>query len=1403
MGILSATIRGTAVNVQQETQPSWNDTIETRGVLTFTVIDGPGTAFYYRGDPVVLTDSVTGAIYRGYVQTDDPVKQSPDPTQTTILHAITCMDKQYLFDKRTNSVNYLNMYAGDIAADLAHRIGLVEGVTMSAAIDRDTAQTDWSAGTLTGTVATLNVGDGDIELTAAGAPVTITENTTATFATGTLTNVTAANNLLSAVTQSALLFSAELSVATPAPSSIVVPIWSGSMVVATNDTLYYDLWMSKSPQDTACVDLLFSDASTLSGTSLVDQSGMGAGPTTNLTNFATSAWYHRSISLATLSGKTINAVSLCYGGKSAGIYTGYFKNIYLGSQSGSKYFSPTATVPQINPPLATACVGYTPINASVSVVTTLDPGICTRVSTAYSISAVSLLRSAIISWNAVTPGGSLATIAASYDGGVSYQPCVNNAGLPALPAGSSMAGLTLTLQESFALTGDTPVMQPAFPAFTSVAVTLLSAAYATKSDVVTRFATSTEWNTGTYMGTILSGNNLTLGTYTRNWNDHAITNQTFYNAGLTATQSAASGAYVLAMPYPGGPWASSELNFLGQLLDMVIDLDITLSAGYATIGVMYRAANWGGSSPPEAGPGYEAYIYESEGGAVLGIGYGGITTAGGSEPPTVLAYTTFAFSTGTAYHMKIVVSGSQHTIFWNHSSTPTITVTDTTYPGLGNVGLWAHNSAPSGTCNATFDNLVCSPLTSGTWQSPSTSISALGTAEESVISWSTPNAANTLTSSIVVQTSINGGSTWQPCVNGGEIPGITNNTSVSGLSVLARILLASNSQTFISIVAGLVWRVVGLFPTVTGTRISPVLSLTPAGRISATSVAWTANLPANSSLVVATSPDNITYTTIAASGNPIAGYYAQPAPQIDAFTANTSSSYTSTSLSGGSTATWTYDTTNRRATATGGSGAVYYYTGISRADVDLLCDMDRSDAGGLVWRFVSSNNYYELGVYDDHSSGGYTNQLRLYKVASGTRSLLGSASIISFARSTSGVSPYHRIRVTMVGGLITVYFDGTVMQTYTDGSPLAAGVMGLRNDGGTSRYYQLRLQPLGDSVSGANLYTKVTLSTTDPAAMPQLLDLIASVRGPGIATGALIPQLHDPTKPFAEFLNKEMDTITSASGDYLWNIDGTGNLTFTERHATPAPWCLSSVDLVYDGSSGSNAVTPSSSADLYRNRQQITNCLGLTVALPPEQKITDGTATSWTLAYPVYNAPTITLNGVLQTVGVKGVDMGKAFYWQAGNNTISQDTGAVKLPAGLFLTITYIGQYATTVQADNAAEQTARALVETGTSGIVEAIEDGKGMLATLAATYAQGLLARYGNNGGIQLVATTQRQGLTSGMIVPVFLPEHGLMNRQMLVTIVNPTIQQKADGTILYLNKITATEGANLANWTNVFNF
>lgn len=821
MGTLSCTINDTPYPVKHDKSGlnaiQATKTLGVRGLLTITIIDTAGVFTFQRGDRITVSDSVTGDFYTGFIQSD---QQTPyGPASTTIDHLLTCFDKWYYLDKGANTDNHTNEYAGDIVVRMVQegQPGQ-DGATVAAALRRDARVAQWSQGILSGVVGASNIGDGDLELSPAGSDVTFTESTTADFLTGTLTNCTATSNTLVPTTQNALKFSAYLPVSSDpsAPSLstfLQAKIWVGTPItLGGSDTLNFDVWVSDQNSEKVgnCL-LLFSDLTTNSSPTLYDQNGVPTNSEADLSNYAVNQWYTRQISLSSFSGKTVIAVMATVASKSVGQYVWYLKNIYLSSHSGSPFFSTSQTAPQLNPPVIYQYAKFIASTFAASVVTTYDPINSYRISTSHSIDPVKLLKGSLITWDA----SSSVLIYVTYNGGSSWIPCTNNAILPGLPVGSNIAGLSMQLKEVFGA-GNDPT---GIPVIDAVSVALRSAPNATKSDIVTSFLTQANWNTGTHSNTQADGSgNLELAPYLRDWSNNSTTGQTAYLPSGT-TQSASGGVYTMSMPAntlttPGtNGFGTSSLDFLSTMRDFIVEADVKTSNTNTEACITYRQIYWNASTNNTFG--YMVGLYPgSPSGAILEIGYGSNST---SDSYTQLASAHVSASTNTFYHLKIVVNGNHHQVYFNNATTPTLDVVDSTYTQAGGIGLRGFNGDPSNAHTASWDNVQLAQTTSGTWTGPSASVSSLVTCGGSIIDWTEAGTSNTALAYAFVQSSIDGGSTYQACTNGGAIPGLTNGVSLSGKSVIIQVLLGTQTNTA-PMVSGLVWRVLGVYPGSSGTR---------------------------------------------------------------------------------------------------------------------------------------------------------------------------------------------------------------------------------------------------------------------------------------------------------------------------------------------------------------------------------------------------------------------------------------------------------------------------------------------------------------------------------------------------------------------------------------------------------
>lgn len=788
------------------------------------IMDYSGTAHFQKGELVVVTDPVLGIMFQGYVNTD---KILPIYPSGIIRHSLDCIGMEWLPSKRTYTATYpTSQLAGKIAVDMLNNVLLEEGITQNWAEHEDDSTADFNTGILSGTQGVTDAnGNQWLELAQAGQNTVITENTTALFSTGTLTNVQALNNQLLPTTVSGFKYQASLPY-DQTTAYLELHIWSGSIVLGSSDYLNYSMFISStSPEIKDTLGLGFSDGTTISGA--VDQNNLPIYSATDLSNYAKDMWYTRRISLSAYSGKTISYVYIALRGLKTGTYTNYFQNVYL--DSGTVFFSTTAITTQLNPVQVYSITGYAPASIITSVIPVVNPINSYRISPNYNIDPVKLVSSTSISWV-----GSSTNLYASYDGAVTYVQCTNNAALPALPGGSNVAGDTLTLKEVFTGGSDPEVI----PTLANVQVSLYSAPAATKSDIVTPFATQTEWNTGTFTGlTATTGGDLTMGTLTSPWLINSIANQTLFAIQGSSGQvgeSISSHTFDVTVVVSStvNQAGLARLDWAGTLVatnGISLDFDVivpTTNNNSSELQIAYLQSYWYGNGGTIASnldtTNYGAYTLHFQ---QAGPSNNCVLTKGSdSSSGATTGYMGLATVASNPTHIKITVSNAGvHNVYLNGSGTPTLTATDTTYTSgqIAVGGLTFHQSPGSGqTANFKFSNAVITPntTTNGTWLGPATSISSLGTAANSVIYWTDLNMGPNIAAAYV-QTSIDGGTSYQTCTNGGAIPNLTPGMNVTGKSVQVYVWMVNNPGNLpLPIVRQLSWRVLGAYPGSSGTR---------------------------------------------------------------------------------------------------------------------------------------------------------------------------------------------------------------------------------------------------------------------------------------------------------------------------------------------------------------------------------------------------------------------------------------------------------------------------------------------------------------------------------------------------------------------------------------------------------
>lgn len=1274
---LTASIAGTIYPVLNTTY-SLDDKVDERSTVRLTIYDANGAYSFQFGQPVTISDTLEGIKFTGFVAKPAVVKYNAN---AALAWQLDCVDNQFLAGKKTSNRIITNQYAGVAAVSMVNDHLSQDGVVANYAIRDDNSLTEFAQGTLAGTIATSNLG-GDLELALAGSTVTITENTTSVFGSGSLTNMSASSNTLGPSSTSAMKIQATQSVAGISNSYTYVKIWSGSITVVVGRYLTYDLWISSSsPQAQIAIDMVFTDGTTMRDGAIsnsglyFDAQNKSPHPGTDLAGLAVDTWYHRSFLMDHFNGKTISYMSIAIEGDNAGTYTGYVKNVtWLDSGGGNHgtFFSGSLNV---NPPQQMQKQGYQ--TTKVTVVNTYDCSTAQRVSPSYSIDLAKILKSSFLTYKTTLPTGYTFNLSYSIDGGNSYTLITgasnsnstpitaNNVSLPNMLAGQSIAGMSIQFLVSFTQgAGADPTQKPLL---NSMQALLYPSYTASKNDINGEWTTNGQWNTAgtSFNSTQAPSNILEPFGAVRNWDDGVLSSQTLFGGGATGINNNSScWQYVDSKQFRifvfNSTEARSRMDFAGQWQNFQMEFDMYIDNTLMKPGCVYRTTNW---SNYDANYAYCVQFF----GTTVNLSKGSNSSAASTGTQTILATATITLTTQVIHRIKVIVNGTSHQVYID--DVLAINTTDATYTAAGYVGLRVTNTDASNGYISLFDNFGISPVSlGGTWTSQAVSLAGAGTYLNSTVQWldvSTDLSQVTNT----VQSSIDGGSTYQTLTNGGAIANLTLGQSLSGISVRFKITFLANSSTVLPEMQYLTAYILGGFSS-SGTRIAPFLSLSNAAIAGSTLTSWTATTPTNTSVAVSTSLDGVSYSG-ATNGGAITGITSQPAPTLDTFDSNSSPNYTQTNKSGGALGTWLWDTPNSRLNASGGTDALLIYNGISSAsNASIMADLDRSDGGGLVLHYKNSGNSLYYCVINDNLASSNANTVGIYKYDFSGPFLLTSTNI-SFTRGT-----YARFIFQYANAVLSISMDGVQIASSDDSThtPITSGQIGFYNNSGTSRFYNVRMQPQGDTLSGKIVYSKVTLTSTDPTATPQLTDLTVAALHPNIGLGSLIPTA-DYTNTY---LSDNFNDLAKKS-DYTQFIDQNLNFIFGSRVAQPAPWILQSADpfLLIDG-----PVTVDYSADLYRNEMILDGVVA--TATGSETKIGDGTTTSWTVGGEIVSPPLVYLNNQLKTIGVKGIDTGKDFYYTPGSSAISQDTsGTVLVQTDTLLLQNFTYQFITSITVDN------------------------------------------------------------------------------------------------------------------------
>lgn len=296
----------------------------------------------------------------------------------------------------------------------------------------------------------------------------------------------------------------------------------------------------------------------------------------------------------------------------------------------------------------------------------------------------------------------------------------------------------------------------------------------------------------------------------------------------------------------------------------------------------------------------------------------------------------------------------------------------------------------------------------------------------------------------------------------------------------------------------------------------------------------------------------------------------------------------------------------------------------------------------------------------------------------------------------------------------------------------------------------------------------------------------------GPAVG-LIPETTLSYCSVAEALDAIVQAISDSGIPFYWMIDHNKKVYFV-------PYTAITNSTIIDGTAIDDTHSPPSvtrNNPTFRTTQYVLGGTAQTSSQTETRK-GDGNTIAWPMKYALSTAPTITVNSIAKTVGINGVDSGKDFYWNKGDQNITQDISATKLTSSDTLQVIYIGQYPNVTMLQDNSLVSAQAAID-GTSGIIEDVVSDETLTSIASAlARATALLARYGVKD-VSLLQFQMRQNTYSpGQLVTVNLPDFNLNNVQMLIESVE--VSDSNDSLNMWYT-VNAIQGPYDTNWSNFF--
>jgi hypothetical protein len=275
-------------------------------------------------------------------------------------------------------------------------------------------------------------------------------------------------------------------------------------------------------------------------------------------------------------------------------------------------------------------------------------------------------------------------------------------------------------------------------------------------------------------------------------------------------------------------------------------------------------------------------------------------------------------------------------------------------------------------------------------------------------------------------------------------------------------------------------------------------------------------------------------------------------------------------------------------------------------------------------------------------------------------------------------------------------------------------------------------------------------------------------------------------------VSEALDALVTAASDsgvpYYWMIDQNKALWFV-------PYTTVVSSTIIDGTQEEN-IKVKRTNPTYRNQQTVLGGVAQTITQNETRK-GDTVTIAFPMKYALATTPFITVNAVVKTVGINGVDTGRDWYWNKGSNFITQDTSGTKLTGTDTLAVSYVGQIPNTVISQNASQVAYQASID-GTSGIIEDVTNDNTLNdATSALQSASASLTRYAQQGLI-LTFDTMESGYAPGQLVTADLPWHNISMQQVLIESV---VASDSQDLVNIWYSVTAILGPSDVTWQDFY--